>query len=1048
MKKFRAKNVYIRTAIRKPFQTGLLMLLVAAVAFGVVMRVIEYQIAREEVKRIEDFYPAVGHLTFQGELENWDDELRYYILDTIAESQYVKSEDRRRAVTGVMRDIQNANYVGWSQSLYEQKGVYYMDVYMYATVKHINRDSGGVITGIWVEADWIEAGYEENANTEEWMQIMFSPEHLMEIADFEALAENLEVDNRYFIRAVAVTGGWPMYARTLHLRPLMAEEGVLCLPMPPGIFIDINDPQMQALYDEVSIMRDNTQIAVLVGTADMTAIPSFAYVAMGGALGYRLLEGRMLNLTDSEEINPVCVIPLELAITRGLEVGDMIEMDILTSDPLLDPYSGYFNKNDTEYWRNAELEYRNLEIVGIYNYSRDGSQITGSRAIYIPASLLPYAQWPWYPNINNCSFVLHSIRDMAAFTRENGATFAELGYQIAFMQSQAQAIIDAADEWTASASANLLLSCLYIVPAGAVITFLYLLRHRRELAILRAIGSSVKKELRNFIVLFFFMCGISTAIGGILGWMYITEEANRTLVTIDTSVSTQVSELISLRLLPILCIGIISGFVLLSIMFFAFAAGRSTINLLQGAVLHRGKDRHKSLIENRSSNQNARNAARYTSHKKDYIPTKFNEKTSGFNTPAKHSLSCSLKYAFISVNRRGMKFLLTALLALMFLVLMGWMHNNIDLRKTDIDNLYDTFEINAEINIAEASMQIYNRSLIIRPQIIDYMMDSGFIQDAYLEAAPDNQNTVVFAISTSYYNEAVEVSVTGISRGMRYKEAPFGLDTFELRARVFENFDEGYDEGLFNEDWDEPVPLVLPGQLLSYFSVSLGDTVNLYITTDAGIESIKGVVAGTHATQNSNEVVLPLSSFLDMTSFSEVRYVYQLAEFDLISARNKELSDLRVYFSDNIAISANPVPIKLDIFDWELVNTVEALERNVDFLEILYPLMLAVGLVIQGALACIITLQRIREGAVLRVLGNSTARVRAMLCIGQSLPCVLGLLIGLSAAFVFLQSLKSITITQLLLCFGLSLLVTFAGSFISSFIMTRKMPLGLLQEDE
>lgn len=125
------------------------------------------------------------------------------------------------------------------------------------------------------------------------------------------------------------------------------------------------------------------------------------------------------------------------------------------------------------------------------------------------------------------------------------------------------------------------------------------------------------------------------------------------------------------------------------------------------------------------------------------------------------------------------------------------------------------------------------------------------------------------------------------------------------------------------------------------------------------------------------------------------------------------------------------------------LDTVEAdrVHRMANLLNTLYPIAVGIALLLGAVLPGLMVLQNSRETAILRVLGMSRKRVCAMLTGEQVLLCILGLILGVAAAF-FLGAGWELTYP------GLHLAACLMGSVIFAWVSTGKDLLSLLQAKE
>ena len=129
------------------------------------------------------------------------------------------------------------------------------------------------------------------------------------------------------------------------------------------------------------------------------------------------------------------------------------------------------------------------------------------------------------------------------------------------------------------------------------------------------------------------------------------------------------------------------------------------------------------------------------------------------------------------------------------------------------------------------------------------------------------------------------------------------------------------------------------------------------------------------------------------------------------------------------------------------------MEQGITLMKTLYPVTLALSLIVAAGISILLSLLSAKEAAILRVLGNSKARCRAILCLQNILPCFAGLVAGHLVAVVMAHvMLPTGDAAGLLLPAlgrtGLYLLSAVLGAAVASVAMTAKDPLELLQVKE
>ena len=123
-------------------------------------------------------------------------------------------------------------------------------------------------------------------------------------------------------------------------------------------------------------------------------------------------------------------------------------------------------------------------------------------------------------------------------------------------------------------------------------------------------------------------------------------------------------------------------------------------------------------------------------------------------------------------------------------------------------------------------------------------------------------------------------------------------------------------------------------------------------------------------------------------------------------------------------------------------SKIENVRNNIDLMNMLYPIMVAAVLVIGAFLCVMLIIQTSKDIAIMRVLGTPKRTVRGIMVTEQMLLCILGIVLAgivLAIRGVF---------ADMLIVFGLYIVVIFLAALISSVAATRKSPLALLQTKE
>jgi predicted lysophospholipase L1 biosynthesis ABC-type transport system permease subunit len=117
-------------------------------------------------------------------------------------------------------------------------------------------------------------------------------------------------------------------------------------------------------------------------------------------------------------------------------------------------------------------------------------------------------------------------------------------------------------------------------------------------------------------------------------------------------------------------------------------------------------------------------------------------------------------------------------------------------------------------------------------------------------------------------------------------------------------------------------------------------------------------------------------------------------------------------------------------------------------MSVLYPVTIAVSVLVAAGLAVLIMFQNAKSAAVMRVLGSKKAQTRTALCAEQIVLSITGLTVGLIILAIIVRDINAATNHSALFCVVLYIAGTLAGSLFGAILVTNKTPLELLQVRE
>jgi hypothetical protein len=251
------------------------------------------------------------------------------------------------------------------------------------------------------------------------------------------------------------------------------------------------------------------------------------------------------------------------------------------------------------------------------------------------------------------------------------------------------------------------------------------------------------------------------------------------------------------------------------------------------------------------------------------------------------------------------------------------------------------------------------------------------------------------------------------------------------------------------------LPALFPASMLEQLQLNVGDTIQI---TGQSSSTYPCVIVGQYSggritTSHSNiipwkngainPILIPLSALESMDG-SQTRFT--VAHFSLDPKRNRELPQFRADMEKVMQDLGGK--LNFVIWDEELRIVVAQLDKNLSLLQVLYPVVIGVSVLIGAGLCFLLLLGATREAAILRVLGTTRRAVRLALIIEPLVLSILGVLLGLGISRLLWTSPDLLSSIPLLVSAALYLAGVMAGSVVGAISVTNKKPIELLQVKE
>jgi len=1043
-------NIFWRTMRRQPVRNGILLLLVALMSAVFVSRGAEYIWIREQVSSAEEYYRTVGTITPL-------DFMNFYVTEAapiIKTNPYIDHTSPSVYASGRFEGMQNPSTHTTNTAVFRDdsnaRGMTSYDIMLYGTVQsvtyqppeHLSKnkiDNGwnithrykptaeelrGVDKGAWIITllvDQVECGYDDYVEAGQEATIRV---YLQNFPDYAADFTVPVVGQRYFLK---VFYEYMDAAYKYDLKEFDIEEfqffrlspffdGRWLLPVEDAEQIDWDAAENETLRMERETLDYLIHAVSLHATADMTILPAFQEVMQS----CYLTDGRLLNYEDHMNSNPVCVISTLIADLRGVDVGDTITVTAYDFSDTELYLNGPNHLTDGSGKQKLPLE---LEVVGIYAMAGAGAEIANlsHNYVWLPLSLLPQEFNSYGEEI--CSgtgaygFVLTSPLVQTAFEESYAATLEELGYKLMFVENNFQKFYGSAQPMLESALISFVVFCTLLILTFLLINFLYLWPRQRELAILQALGVSRKKAAWQLVVPMLCVGGLFGCVGGTIGWMWSQDKAAEMMLQLESEY--QLTANISWLWLPVLLAGVI---LILAIPLWLITwprANRPVLEQMQGRRIVRNVSNYQTQVFGISTAvSNAPSVPlRNVSTLLDII-------VPSDTISWKPMLRLTKRY----LSRSYARSILSALVAVAFILTLGFMTQAIKNNMKETERLYNDTIVEMDIYRRDSSTYLgYYGGGFIERQTFDSIIESGFIKDVYWEATSFSQYISPHPNVDTEELELVFASVRS-SNDIRKMVADHSLQI---------TFADGWDIESFEQvSTNELLPLIVPESVLAQYQIELNDVFPFTVNDS--------IVVGSYTTDELGfENYLTSEDWLKEYALKNAvhyGYAYDRAEFTIDPAKNRELDTLYA-LTDSLVETGGIQPLHFQYWDEELTSVVRPLEQSLQLLNILYPVVMVVSILIAIGLQVILLIQQLRTAALLRVLGVPVSQTGGVLTLLQLPAVVLGLVLGLGILLILYRTCDPVYAAMYL---GGSL----AGILLGLIRMAKQQPLELLHVKE
>ena len=1050
----------IKLTLHQPIRSALFVFAIALIAFAFFLRALEGIIVYSETGRLSKNYRAIGSIQ-PVDPDAWDVKEGVSLIE---ESDYIQFIDQYTATSAVMDGIYSPNNDGTlSIAGYHNRLLLYGTLTGKSSIDRTPVKPGGgrsrldILGGPMSLDDFEELLYDRGLL--KYMTLFIRNPELFGMYMFEFDVDELELGLPDYVKpGDKITLILPYMQGDNDLRMVYneSEEGgyyylkatyerindIIASIIPlyeNGPYFYPSDTSKRAEIAELRLEKEqiskDIRTIALIGTKDMSARPDVMH-------NFYLSEGRYIDYNDYLNETRVCAINRGFAELRGLSIGDEIPLSMRR---VIDPLYGYPYPGDDS-WRGTEMEMETFVIVGIY--SKTNTSMTGltweNNDVYIPVSCTP-AEWGQPEYDYNISFTLKRPDDETAFSLEYSDALARLGFTLIFEPNGWGEYAPAASAIRSSSlTGALTFTAVYTITLYLVV-YLYFLTHRKEYAIMRALGVQKRNTARRVSapILLFGTLGILS--GCAFASSYAEKKAMGSLKLLSVT---------QIKGLPLYWPVALAAFA--AILYFMFTIAntrrlgkRSVLELLQGGAARIKAHAKPTRPENAESAfglsidiAEANSLNRSISNVSARIRTAFAKHENGVNHSfltaklprcrgacqiyrhiARHILASARKSALITAS------------ALVFTTALGIISENISSYEQELSGIYKSTVVTGIIVKTIASEYI-NGNRLISSRTVNEILGTGYILDYYVEAAD-----IVTIIACDADGESIGAGngtgtvLKGINQPELYEPIKSGMYEFE--------FIDGYDIDMFRSGGASQYAVALSRGFMEQIDAELGGYVRLIaqgiskVYRVAGcygfLEEYSGYVRGGDSFEN---LLVPLAAFSDHLG---QMVCFDRAEFTVNPEMNRELGAFRDALDE---IFTKPMTPRLTFVlrDDMLRDVAEPLATRIELIKLLFPIIIAASVLFATGITALVVMQGSTDIAIMRVLGTTKRRIRATVIFEQALLCAIGLLIGLLVASLLGKIVFGSALLYLAGCI--------AAAAIASLVATSKKPLEMLQVKE
>lgn len=1006
-----------KSVIRRPIQHVLLVLFLGIVSFGFITHVVEYLAVTQAVDELSGYYKAIGYLNSNdGDVTDGARFLR--------DNELIAINDVQRACSGTLHGLYNSDLDGNTSKYGDGYRVSEFFVLGELTKKE-HHIPNGIIAGdqerytLKIHVSDYLYGYPDYVSEGDDITVSYYPDESN--PGLEAAFDALQPNTSYAIKAY-YTGN-----TTFSLRQAI-----------PGgdWFLSATDSRIAEVVKADAVQEINRHRLYLDGTKDMSSLP---FTQADSHDGY-LVDGRWLTAADNDTQNPVCVILEGFAETRGLSVGDSLAISMRDEPQLV---HGYYPEgtvvDEADFIDDPTTTFT---IVGIFNrtiFTQESMTLSShSLTVYVPNSCIPAeygASWNNYEFVYEVgySFVLNRPDDQDTFLQQYRKQLEDMGCAVTFVGNGWDAFSTSAKSLARSTAFSTAMFALIHLLTLVLAAIFYFRLHQKEFSIARALGVSSAHAIRWHLLPVMLLGVMGIGVGSVFGWHHALGQIQVTLSTLIHD-GQELNVQLSAGIPVLLCVISLVMLVFATLVCYAALSRHSVMDILYET---RKNEKRKNRVPARKqdTSSDVANIAEISAvpvlpkdngtfqadvsippESKEIPPTNapIPAPSTKNSVPYQIRFTCLARFTRRHVSRSKGRTFLTLVIPIVFILALGWIQRSIDWAEQSIIDAYENVSVEAGILKRNSASYTTNPGFISDSAVED-ILATGFVKESELVAPATNArltrvtdatDTSLASAPATVNNVMSKFTLCGITDASHLNRKTKNVAVPGGDGKV--TYQDGWDASMFEADYDPektPCPVVIPETIRASQNISFGDELSLV----TGLQKLTVVVRGSYtgrfnglgSLSDDSSGDLPIDVVLMPHSSMQTLYdgkdlYYSVAKFVLEPTRNRELDTFRTTAEQIMKHDTNSLlAIQIVIWDEELRQVIEPLEKNLALMKLFYPIAQLAVIVATGIITLLSLMQKTKTAFLLHILGIPSRTVQVVLGSEQMLLGLLGSIIGI-----------------------------------------------------